>query len=124
MRSRRQDTPPNPRCGSFGEQIEPHAPPCTSPFFRGVAKELCRAAPAFAAPFVRGFDEIARLERSTKACLVQTPTKQQFVHSLEIAQGESWRQQAKRERRLINALAHDGSSTIDDGTVARREGGK
>src|SRR4026209_2721633 len=82
----------------FGKEVEPHAAAHPAAFLRCEAEELRRAAPTLAAPLVRGLDEIARLQRTAEAGLVEAPAEHELVDALQVAQGEGCRQQAKGER--------------------------
>src|SRR6185437_7239066 len=84
--------------GSATHAVEAHAMPATPALAGRVPKELCRPAAPFAPPFLRGFHQPRRLQRSTETRLVQSPLEQQLVRLLEFAQRESGRQQPERNR--------------------------
>src|SRR6185312_3097072 len=96
---------PSTRSSHSSEQVEPHPAPCSAAFSGTVPEELCWPAATLAAPFIRRLDECGGGERATKARLVQSPSKQQLVHVLQLAQRERCRQQSECDRIQVQPIA-------------------
>ena len=92
--------------GLSSQQVESNATPLipTTPW--RVTEELRRSAAPFASPFISRLHEPRRLQRTSKARLVQPTPEEQLIRLLELAQRERGWKQSKRNRRLVESNAN------------------